>query len=110
MFTGGNEDKGNKGGQNEFIGAAMAQAAKLFDQQSSQGKTVSVLVLFTPKIITDLEQKPDATKQDAVASAAQMALKLYLKSEMKGGSGGGSSGGGGGAGGLLNLASKFLTK
>lgn len=38
-----------------------------------------------------------------------MALKLYLKSEMKGGSGGGSSSGGG-AGGLLNLASKFLTK
>jgi len=38
-----------------------------------------------------------------------MALKLYLKSEM-GGSGGGSSGSGGGAGGLLNLASKFLSK
>lgn len=96
MFTGGNDNKGSnqgKGGQNEFIGAAMAQAAKLFDQQSSQGKT-----------------KPDATKQDAVASAAQMALKLYLKSEMSGGSGGGSSGGGGGAGGLLNLASKFLSK
>jgi hypothetical protein len=36
-----------------------------------------------------------------------MALKLYMKSEM-GGSGGGGSGGG--AGGLLNLASKFLSK
>ena len=38
-----------------------------------------------------------------------MALKLYLKSEM-GGSGGGGGGSGGGAGGLLNLASKFLSK
>jgi hypothetical protein len=36
-----------------------------------------------------------------------MALKLYMKSEMGGGGGGGS---GGGAGGLLNLASKFLSK
>jgi hypothetical protein len=40
MFTGGNKDSG-KGGQNEFIGIAMAQAAKLFDQQSASGKTVS---------------------------------------------------------------------
>ena len=41
-----------------------------------------------------------ASKQDAVASAAQMALKMYMKSEM---GGGGSSGGG-----LMSLASKFL--
>jgi hypothetical protein len=40
MFTGGSESEG-KGGQNKFIGMAMAQAAQLFDQQSSQGKTVS---------------------------------------------------------------------
>ncbi|KAJ4288160.1 hypothetical protein N0V90_012177 [Kalmusia sp. IMI 367209] len=89
MFTGGNEETG-KGGQNKFIGLAMGQAAQLFDQQSSQGKT-----------------QPGATKQDAVAQAAQMALKFYMKSEMGGGgaSGGGSSGG---VGGLMNLASKFL--
>jgi hypothetical protein len=42
MFTGGGGGGGNqgKGGQNEFIGMAMGQAAKLFDQQSSQGNTV----------------------------------------------------------------------
>jgi hypothetical protein len=57
-----------------------------------------------------LIQKPEATKQDAVAQAAQMALKLYLKSEMSGGSGGGSSSGGGAAGTILNLAGKFLSK
>lgn len=41
-------------------------------------------------------------KQSAVNSAAEMALKMY----MKGGSGG--IGGTGGAGGLMSLASKFL--
>lgn len=52
-------------------------------------------------------QDPGANKQDAVAQAAQMALKFYMKSEMGGGgaSGGGSSGG---LGGLLNMASKFM--
>lgn len=52
-------------------------------------------------------QNPDATKQDAVAQAAQMALKFYMKSEAGGGgaSGGSSSGG---LGGLLNIASKFM--
>lgn len=45
---------------------------------------------------------PDATKQDAVSQAAQMALKMYMKSG-SGGGGGASSGGG-----LMSLASKFL--
>jgi hypothetical protein len=31
-----------QGGQNQFIGIAMAQAAKLFDSQVSQGNTVSL--------------------------------------------------------------------
>ncbi|KAF2253295.1 hypothetical protein BU26DRAFT_515657 [Trematosphaeria pertusa] len=44
MFTGGKAEDA-KGGQSKFIGLAMAQAAKLFDQQSSQGKTVSCLFL-----------------------------------------------------------------
>lgn len=88
MFnSGSNEDA--KGGQNKLIGMAMAQAAQLFDQQQAQGKT-----------------SEGATKQDAVAKAAQMALKFYMKSEAGGGgSGGGSSGG---IGGLLNIASKFM--
>lgn len=42
MFTGGKEEDG-KGGQNKMIGLAMAQAAQLFDKQSSQGKTVSAM-------------------------------------------------------------------
>jgi hypothetical protein len=42
MFnSGGNEQA--SGGQNKLIGMAMAQAAQLFDQQQSQGKTVSIL-------------------------------------------------------------------
>ena len=55
-------------------------------------------------IDTDFEQSTSATKEDAVKSAAQMALKLYLKSQL----GGGSSGGNSGASGLLGMASKFL--
>lgn len=60
----------------------MGQAAQLFDKQSQNGNTGG------------------ANKQDAVASAAQMALKMYMKSNM--------GGGGGGAGGLMSLASKFM--
>ncbi|KAF2452696.1 hypothetical protein BDY21DRAFT_358461 [Lineolata rhizophorae] len=90
MVSGGH---GKGGSQGEFIGMAMGQAAKLFDQQSAQGKT-----------------HPQATKQDAVASAAQMAFKMYMKSEMGGGSHGGGSSGGGAASGLLNMASKFLSR
>jgi hypothetical protein len=44
MFTsgsGGGSHGSQGGGQNAFIGMAMAQAAKLFDQQSAQGNTVS---------------------------------------------------------------------
>jgi hypothetical protein len=44
MFTGGSSGSAGAaggGGQNQFVGMAMAQAAKLFDQQSSSGNTVS---------------------------------------------------------------------
>lgn len=49
MFSGGGGSSGGNygsgsmggGGQNQFIGMAMAQASKLFDQQSSQGNIVS---------------------------------------------------------------------
>lgn len=54
----------------------------LEDQQSAQGNV-----------------PPGHSKQDAVGSAAQMAMKMFMKSEMGGGSGGG---------GLMSLASKFL--
>ncbi|KAF1981436.1 hypothetical protein K402DRAFT_235660 [Aulographum hederae CBS 113979] len=102
MFTGGGGGGGGGGmggqgggkSQNEFLGMAMGQAAKLFDEQSQQGKVQS-----------------GAQKQDVVAEAGKMALKMWLKSEMGGGGGGGmmgGSGGGGGGGGLMGLASKFL--
>jgi len=40
MFNSGSNEQAS-GGQNKLIGMAMAQAAQLFDQQQSQGKTVS---------------------------------------------------------------------
>ncbi|KAH6634005.1 hypothetical protein B0J18DRAFT_470719 [Chaetomium sp. MPI-SDFR-AT-0129] len=91
LFTSGNQGQAQgKGGQNAFVGLAMAQAAKLFDAQASQGNV-----------------EPGADKQSAVKKAGETALKLYLKS--KGGSAGAGAGvGGGGVDGLLGLASKFL--
>lgn len=44
MFTGGQgaqqASTGPGGAQNAFVGMAMGEAAKLFDQQSAQGNTV----------------------------------------------------------------------
>ncbi|KAI9784771.1 MAG: hypothetical protein M1839_001501 [Geoglossum umbratile] len=71
-FTSGG---GEGNSQGEFIGHAMAQAGKLFDEQHSAGNVA-----------------PSANKQDAISHAAQMAYKLYTKS---------GNGGGGGPGGLL---------
>ncbi|EAQ93686.1 hypothetical protein CHGG_01921 [Chaetomium globosum CBS 148.51] len=73
--------------QNAFVGLAMAQAAKLFDAQASQGNV-----------------EAGADKQSAVRKAGEMALKMYLKS--KGGAAGGA--GVGGMGGLLDMAGKFM--
>ncbi len=83
MFSGGgsgNTQQGNS--QNAFIGMAMAEASKLFDNQSQQGNTSG------------------ASKESTIQQAGEMALKMYMKSQ-----GGGS---GGGASSLLGLASKFL--
>lgn len=95
-FTGGGGASGGSGGagmgvgsqggggdKNQFIGMAMAQASKMFDQQSGSGNV-----------------QQGANKQSAVQEAGEMALKMYLKSQT-----GGSSGGGGG---LMGMASKFL--
>ena len=71
---------GGVGGQNQFIGMAMAEASKLFDQQSGG-------------------QGSGANKQSAIQSAAMQAVKMYMGA----GSSGSSSGGG-----LMSLASKFL--
>ena len=87
MFTGGGGAGGGTGGgqgpgsQNKFVGMAMSEASKLFDQQSSQGQVA-----------------PGTDKQSAINSAAKMALSMYMKGQ----------GGGSGGGGLMSLASKFM--
>ena len=87
MFTSGGGGGGGgmgggqgQGSQNQFVGMAMSEASKLFDQQSSQGQVA-----------------PGADKQSAINSAAKMALSMYMKGQ-----------GGGGSGGLMGLASKFM--
>ncbi|KAK4129651.1 hypothetical protein N657DRAFT_660940 [Parathielavia appendiculata] len=87
IFTSG-ETTPQSQSQSAFVGLAMAQAAKLFDAQASQGNIA-----------------PGADKQSAVMQAGELALKMYLKSH---GSQGGGAGGDGGVGGLLQLAGKFM--
>jgi hypothetical protein len=79
MFTSGGSGQTQSGNsQNAFIGMAMSQASKLFDQQSAQGNVAS-----------------GANKQSAVQQAGEMALKMYLQSQ-------------GGNSGIMGLASKLL--
>lgn len=91
MFTGGGAGAGGMGSQgagnsqSQLIGIAMAQAARVFDQQSGQGNLAS-----------------GADKQSAINTAAKLALQMYSKSE--------GQGGGGGPGGLMGMASKFLSR
>ncbi|KAI0178893.1 hypothetical protein GGR52DRAFT_278554 [Hypoxylon sp. FL1284] len=85
MFTGGQSgNSSSTSSKSAFVGLAMAEASKLFDQKASQGKVSS-----------------DSSKNSAVMKAGEMALKMYMKSQGGGGSGGSSSG-------LLSLASKFM--
>ncbi|KAJ5118071.1 hypothetical protein N7448_004282 [Penicillium atrosanguineum] len=83
MFTGGGSSDGGMD-KNKLIGMAMSQAGKLWDEKSGNGANMS------------------GDKQSAINNAAEMALKMYMKS-------GGGIGGTGGAGGLMSLASKFLS-
>ncbi|KAL3458460.1 hypothetical protein BJX64DRAFT_279873 [Aspergillus heterothallicus] len=75
--TGGGKDK------NAFIGLAMAQASRMWEEKAGKGEA-------------------SGDKQSAVNSAAEMAFKMYLKSQMSG------SQGTGGPSGIMSLASKFL--
>lgn len=79
MFMGGGGSSGGGSTQSEFIGLAMSEASKLFEQQSSAGKVSS-----------------GASKESAVQQAGEMALKMYMKSQAQS------------SGGLMGLASKFL--
>ncbi|UKZ49012.1 hypothetical protein TrVGV298_003250 [Trichoderma virens] len=74
--TGGNQSQG------AFLGLALSEASKLFDNKAADGKVAS-----------------DASKESAIQQAGEMALKMYLKSQ--GGNQGGSSG-------LMSIASKFF--
>lgn len=75
----------------------MAQAAKMFDKHDAQGNV------------------QQGTKQDAISSAAGMAMKLLNNSGGNVGSGGSGiagllmgGGGGGGAGQLMGLVGKLM--
>ena len=80
MFNGGGSSSGGGSSQNEFIGMAMGQASKLFEQQQANGNVAE-----------------GESKESAVQQAGEMAMKMYFKSEM-----------GGSSGGLMGMASKFM--
>lgn len=89
--------------QNEFVGMAMGQAAKLFGEYKDSSNTC-----LQGMLIMSIEQQSSSgnvasgeSKESAVQQAGEMALKMYMKSEMSGGSSGSSSG-------LMSLASKFM--
>ncbi|EMR67596.1 hypothetical protein MGN70_006786 [Eutypa lata] len=92
LFSGGQSgSSAESNSQSAFVGLAMAEASKLFDQKASQGKVSG-----------------DTSKESAVQKAGEMALKFYLKSQ--GGSAGGAQQSDSSASALLGLASKFLAK
>jgi hypothetical protein len=66
----------------------MSQAAKLFDQQATEGNVSSGV--------------SGADKQSAVMKAGEMALKMYVQSQSQG------QHAGPGMSGLLGMAGKFL--
>lgn len=78
MFSGGSSSSSGST-QSEFIGLAMSEAIKLFEQQSSAGNVGS-----------------GASKESAVQQAGEMALKMYMKSQ------------GQSSGGFMGMASKFM--
>jgi hypothetical protein len=75
LGSGGSGD-GNSGDfQQKLIGAAMAQAGKLFDQKQSAG------------------QAGGGSKEDAMNKAGEQVMKLLVKNQVSGMIGGGNSGG-----------------
>ncbi|KAJ3477362.1 hypothetical protein NLG97_g8863 [Lecanicillium saksenae] len=80
-FTSGGKEEG--GSKNDFVSLAMGEASKLFDSKSADGSAAK-----------------GADKQSVIQKAAEVAMKLYFKSQMEKS--------GGGIGGLANLASNFI--
>lgn len=96
LFVSSSDEGGGGGGaaqqkqsQSAFVGLAMAQAAKLFDQQAAAGNVAA-----------------GEDKQSAVRKAGEMALKMYLKS--RAGGGGSAEGGSSGLEAMLSMAGKFV--
>ncbi|CAM1504483.1 Fc.00g020740.m01.CDS01 [Cosmosporella sp. VM-42] len=79
MFNKGETSGGSASGQSAFMGLAMSEASKLFDDKASKGKVPS-----------------SASKESTVQTAAEMAMKMYFKSQ------------GQQQGGLAGFASKFV--
>ncbi|EJP69440.1 uncharacterized protein BBA_01405 [Beauveria bassiana ARSEF 2860] len=80
-FTSGGQEE--KGGKNDFISLAMGEASKLFDSKAADGSVAS-----------------GADKQSVIQKAAEVAMKLYFKSQVEKQ--------GGGLGGLASMASQFI--
>ncbi|KZZ89684.1 beta-flanking protein [Moelleriella libera RCEF 2490] len=78
-FTQSDNSANSNAGQAAFLGMAMSEASKLFDDKAAQGKVAG-----------------GANKENVIQQAAETAFKMYLKSQ-------GSS-----QGGLAGLAAKFL--
>ncbi|KAF0639971.1 hypothetical protein NXS19_000863 [Fusarium pseudograminearum] len=88
MFTQG-QSQSSAGGnsQTAFLGLALAEASKLFDNKAANGKVAD-----------------GTSKEGVIQQAGEVALKMYFKQQA------GAGGQGGGAGGIMGLASKFLSK
>ncbi|KAM3516253.1 hypothetical protein MY11210_000012 [Beauveria gryllotalpidicola] len=82
-FTSGGQQQ--NGGKNDFVSLAMGEASKLFDSKAANGSVAS-----------------GAEKQSVIQKAAEVAMKLYFKSQLQ------QSGGSGGLGGLASMASQFI--
>ncbi|KJK75790.1 hypothetical protein H634G_09154 [Metarhizium anisopliae BRIP 53293] len=78
-FTQSDNNASSGSGQAAFLGMAMSEASKLFDSKASQGKVAD-----------------GASKENVVQQAAEMAMKMYFKSQAQS------------QGGLAGLASQFI--
>ncbi|KAG6047070.1 hypothetical protein E4U17_007641 [Claviceps sp. LM77 group G4] len=79
LFTQSNHSVNSTSGQGAFLGMAMTEASKLFDDKAAQGKV-----------------QGGASKENVVQHAVETAMKMYFKSQATS------------QGGLAGMAAKFL--
>ncbi|KAG6055190.1 hypothetical protein E4U32_006450 [Claviceps aff. humidiphila group G2b] len=79
LFTQSNHSVSSTSGQGAFLGMAMTEASKLFDDKAAQGKV-----------------QGGASKENVVQHAVETAMKMYFKSQATS------------QGGLAGMAAKFL--